>query len=75
MAASQVQTPPTRTGTTHLLTCSPIRTDQNLDHFHSQKRVSVCPLISVAVNFWYDMEYDIKYNYFQLLESLCDVKG
>lgn len=22
------------------------------------------------MNFWYDMEYDIKYNYFQLLESL-----
>lgn len=25
------------------------------------------------VNFWYDMEYDIKYNYYQLLESLSDV--
>lgn len=25
-----------------------------------------------TVNFWYDMEYDIKYNYFQLVESLCD---
>lgn len=25
-----------------------------------------------AVNFWYDMEYDIKYNYFQLLESLSE---
>lgn len=25
------------------------------------------------VNFWYDMEYDIKYNYYQLLDSLSDV--
>lgn len=25
-----------------------------------------------SVNFWYDMEYDIKYNYFQLLESLSE---
>lgn len=26
-----------------------------------------------VVNFWYDMEYDIKYNYFQLLEKLSEV--
>lgn len=26
----------------------------------------------LTVNFWYDMEYDIKYNYFQLLESLSE---
>lgn len=32
---------------------------------HSQPSV-------LAVNFWYDMEYDIRYNYFQLLESLCE---
>lgn len=25
------------------------------------------------MNFWYDMEYDIKYNYFQLLETLSDI--
>lgn len=25
-----------------------------------------------SVNFWYDMDYDIKYNYFQLLESLSE---
>lgn len=32
-----------------------------------------CPHLSVlTVNFWYDMEYDIKYNYFQLLESLSE---
>ena len=24
----------------------------------------------LSVNFWYDMEFDIKFNYFQLLESL-----
>lgn len=23
-----------------------------------------------TVNFWYDMEYDLKYSYFQLLDSL-----
>ena len=26
---------------------------------------------TIAVNFWYDMEYDIKYNYFKFLEKLC----
>ncbi|XP_033633664.1 bifunctional peptidase and (3S)-lysyl hydroxylase Jmjd7-like [Asterias rubens] len=25
---------------------------------------------TIAVNFWYDMEYDIKYNYFKFLEGL-----
>lgn len=29
--------------------------------------------VSAAVNFWYDMEYDIKYNYYQLLDSLSGV--
>ncbi|KAK1875487.1 Bifunctional peptidase and (3S)-lysyl hydroxylase Jmjd7 [Dissostichus eleginoides] len=29
----------------------------------------------IAVNFWYDMEYDIKYNYFQLLETLSKDSG
>ena len=24
----------------------------------------------IAVNYWYDMEYDIKYNYYQLLQNL-----
>lgn len=28
-----------------------------------------------AVNFWYDMEYDIKYNYFQLVDSLTNAVG
>lgn len=27
----------------------------------------------VVVNFWYDMDFDIKYNYYQLLEALTDV--
>ncbi|XP_056867512.1 bifunctional peptidase and (3S)-lysyl hydroxylase JMJD7 [Takifugu flavidus] len=35
--------------------------------FHHVQQSHGC----VAVNFWYDMEYDIRYNYFQLLESLC----
>lgn len=39
-------------------------------HHHSD--IELC-FLSPAVNFWYDMEYDIKYNYFQLLESLCEV--
>lgn len=28
---------------------------------------------AIAVNFWYDMEYDIKYNYYQLLDQLSDI--
>lgn len=36
-----------------------------------------CALVSVSptVNFWYDMEYDLKYSYFQLLDSLTKVSG
>ncbi|KAM4724631.1 bifunctional peptidase and (3S)-lysyl hydroxylase JMJD7 isoform 3-T3 [Anableps anableps] len=30
-------------------------------------------VVMCSVNFWYDMDYDIKYNYFQLLESLSEV--
>ncbi|XP_028403879.1 bifunctional peptidase and (3S)-lysyl hydroxylase JMJD7-like isoform X2 [Dendronephthya gigantea] len=26
---------------------------------------------TIAINFWYDMEYDIKYNYFKFIEQLC----
>lgn len=25
----------------------------------------------IAVNYWYDMEFDIKYCYFRMLEKLC----
>lgn len=32
-------------------------------------------LICSAVNFWYDMEYDLKYSYFQLLDSLTKASG
>lgn len=39
--------------------------------FHHVRQSHGC----IAVNFWYDMEYDIKYNYFQLLESLVGVMG
>ncbi|XP_072221409.1 bifunctional peptidase and (3S)-lysyl hydroxylase JMJD7 isoform X2 [Leuresthes tenuis] len=39
--------------------------------FHHVQQSHGC----IAVNYWYDMEYDIKYNYFQLLESLCEVTG
>ncbi|XP_048456421.1 bifunctional peptidase and (3S)-lysyl hydroxylase JMJD7 [Rhincodon typus] len=34
--------------------------------FHHVQQSHGC----IAVNFWYDMEYDIKYNYFQFLDSL-----
>ncbi|XP_030299033.1 bifunctional peptidase and (3S)-lysyl hydroxylase JMJD7 isoform X2 [Sparus aurata] len=37
--------------------------------FHHVQQSHGC----IAVNFWYDMEYDIKYNYFQLLETLSDI--
>ncbi|XP_070697918.1 bifunctional peptidase and (3S)-lysyl hydroxylase JMJD7 [Pempheris klunzingeri] len=37
--------------------------------FHHVQQTHGC----IAVNFWYDMEYDIKYNYFQLLETLSEV--
>ncbi|XP_030633742.1 bifunctional peptidase and (3S)-lysyl hydroxylase JMJD7 [Chanos chanos] len=39
--------------------------------FHHVRQSHGC----IAVNFWYDMEYDIKYNYFQLLESLSGAVG
>ncbi|XP_064093441.1 bifunctional peptidase and (3S)-lysyl hydroxylase Jmjd7-like isoform X3 [Macrobrachium nipponense] len=25
----------------------------------------------IAVNFWYDMEYDVKYNYYKFIQNLC----
>lgn len=37
--------------------------------FHHVQQSHGC----IAVNFWYDMDYDIKYNYFQLQEALCEV--
>ncbi|XP_062326205.1 bifunctional peptidase and (3S)-lysyl hydroxylase JMJD7 isoform X2 [Osmerus eperlanus] len=39
--------------------------------FHHVQQSHGC----IAVNFWYDMEYDLKYNYFQLLESLSGAVG
>lgn len=32
------------------------------------------PLLS-TVNFWYDMEYDLKYSYFQLMDTLTRATG
>nr|XP_048711621.1 bifunctional peptidase and (3S)-lysyl hydroxylase JMJD7 isoform X2 [Caretta caretta] len=34
--------------------------------FHHVKQSHGC----IAVNYWYDMEYDLKYSYYQLLDSL-----
>ncbi len=34
--------------------------------FHHVQQTHGC----IAVNFWYDMEYDIKYNYFKFVENL-----
>ncbi|KAJ0009186.1 hypothetical protein NQD34_016601 [Periophthalmus magnuspinnatus] len=28
---------------------------------------------AIAVNFWYDMEYDLRYNYYQLIDQLSDI--
>ncbi|XP_070325170.1 bifunctional peptidase and (3S)-lysyl hydroxylase JMJD7 isoform X2 [Odocoileus virginianus] len=39
--------------------------------FHHVQQSHGC----IAVNFWYDMEYDLKYSYFQLLDSLTRVSG
>ncbi|XP_055719902.1 bifunctional peptidase and (3S)-lysyl hydroxylase JMJD7 isoform X2 [Salvelinus fontinalis] len=39
--------------------------------FHHVRQSHGC----IAVNFWYDMEYDIKYSYFQLVESLAGAVG
>lgn len=39
--------------------------------FHHVQQSHGC----IAVNFWYDMEYDLKYSYFQLLDSLTKVSG
>ncbi|KAL7300206.1 hypothetical protein TKK_0007049 [Trichogramma kaykai] len=36
--------------------------------FHHVKQSHAC----VAVNYWYDMEYDIKYAYYKSLEVLCN---
>lgn len=35
--------------------------------FHHVRQSHKC----IAVNYWYDMEYDIKYCYYQMLQSLC----
>lgn len=32
-------------------------------------------LLLPAVNFWYDMEYDLRYSYFQLLDALTKASG
>ncbi|XP_028622760.1 bifunctional peptidase and (3S)-lysyl hydroxylase JMJD7 isoform X2 [Grammomys surdaster] len=39
--------------------------------FHHVQQSHGC----IAVNFWYDMEYDLKYSYFQLMESLTRATG
>ncbi|KAM9777985.1 LOW QUALITY PROTEIN: bifunctional peptidase and (3S)-lysyl hydroxylase JMJD7 [Neosynchiropus ocellatus] len=39
--------------------------------FHHVRQSHGC----VAVNFWYDMDFGIKYNYFQLLEKLSQLTG
>lgn len=37
--------------------------------FHHVRQSHGC----IAVNFWYDMDYDIKYNYYQLLDTLSEL--
>ena len=36
--------------------------------FHHVQQTHGC----IAVNFWYDMEYDIKYNYYKFVEKLVN---
>jgi len=36
--------------------------------FHHVQQSHGC----TAINFWYDMEYDIKYNYFKFVESVTE---
>ncbi|XP_015597528.1 jmjC domain-containing protein 7 isoform X2 [Cephus cinctus] len=36
--------------------------------FHHVRQSQAC----LALNYWYDMEYDIKYAYFKALETLCE---
>ncbi|XP_071534213.1 bifunctional peptidase and (3S)-lysyl hydroxylase Jmjd7 isoform X2 [Panulirus ornatus] len=38
--------------------------------FHHVRQSHAC----IAVNFWYDMDYDIKYNYFKLVQNLSWIK-
>ncbi|KAH3859035.1 bifunctional peptidase and (3S)-lysyl hydroxylase Jmjd7-like [Dreissena polymorpha] len=37
--------------------------------FHHVQQSHGC----IAVNYWYDMEFDIKYNYYKCIESLVDI--
>lgn len=37
--------------------------------FHHVQQSHGC----IAINFWYDMEYDIKYNYFKFVETVADL--
>ena len=39
--------------------------------FHHVRQSHAC----IAVNYWYDMQFDIKYVYFQLLEQLSSFMG
>lgn len=36
--------------------------------FHHIQQSHKC----IAVNYWYDMEYDLKYCYYKMLENVCD---
>lgn len=37
--------------------------------FHHVQQAHGC----IAINFWYDMEYDIKYNYFKFVEKVSEI--
>lgn len=41
----------------------------------SEESGLVFRLLLPTVNYWYDMEYDLRYSYFQLLESLTKASG
>jgi jumonji domain-containing protein 7 len=39
--------------------------------FHHLQQSHGC----IAVNFWYDMDYDCKWNYFQFMSNVCKVSN
>lgn len=38
--------------------------------FHHLKQSQGC----IAVNFWYDMDFDVKFNYFNFVKDICEIR-
>ena len=39
--------------------------------YNSLLNVLIMKFLIISVNYWYDMEFDIKYNYYKLLEGIA----